>query len=129
MEGVITDIEEAKEAGDPRVVWGAVNHLDGSSKRPEPKQPSKSPAGEEIRSSEELAEACRAFCAGTKFACTEAESRRPDSARQTTSSMQCTQSARGKLQQQLQFDSSNSSSNGSSNNGSNCSSDISSVQQ
>ena len=78
VEGIITDIEKANEAGNSRAVWEAVKYLGGSSKRPAPKQPSKSPAGEEIRSSEELAEAWRAFCADTKFACTEAESRRPD---------------------------------------------------
>jgi hypothetical protein len=76
VEGIITDIEKTNEAGNPRAVWEAVKYLGGSGKRPTPKQPSKSPAGEEIRSSEELAEAWRAFY--TKFACTEAESRRPD---------------------------------------------------
>ena len=78
VEGIITDIEKANEAGSSQAVWEAVKYLGDSSKRPTPNQPSKSPAGEEIRSSEELAEAWRAFCADTKFACTEAESRRPD---------------------------------------------------
>ena len=78
MEEIITDIKKANEAGNSRAVWEAVKYLGGSSKRPAPRQPSKSPAGEEIRSSEELAEAWRAFCADTKFACAEAESRRPD---------------------------------------------------
>ena len=69
MEGIISDIEKANEAGNSRAVWEAVKYIGGSSKRPAPKQPSKS---------EELAEAWRAFCADTKFACTKAESRRPD---------------------------------------------------
>ena len=55
-----------------------MKYLGGSDKRPAPKQPTKSPAGEEIRLSEELAEAWRAFCADTKFACTVAESNSPD---------------------------------------------------
>ena len=63
------DVEKTNETGhgDSRAVWQAVKYLGGADRRSALRQPSKSQSGEEIRTSEELAEAWRAFCAGHKI--------------------------------------------------------------